>query len=649
MPRPLFPDANPSSLRIIAVGFHGLRALLETLAPQYESTAQVHVLDRAYDDALSQIQAMRERGRVDVVVAAGSNGEYLRQHLDLPVVLVQVDGLDMMHALSRALRTARRVALVTYGAVPTEIEHFNDLFGLKIELRAYRTTQDAEMMVQALKRLGVECIAAPGMVVDLAKLYGLEGVLLYSQESVRKAIDQALDIARIARLERARREKLNTILAQIKDGVLAVDLDERIDIINPAMEKIIGQGSASLIGQRLGAVAGELSLRDTLLSGRSQVERVQEVGRSVLVTTRLPITEQGRRTGAVLICQDPATIQRLDGSLRARSRSRSAPARYQLADIVGASPVIDHVKARALACAQSSATVLITGESGTGKELFAQGIHNAGTRRSKPFVAINCAAFPESLLESELFGYVEGAFTGSSRGGKAGLFEAAHTGTIFLDEIGEMPLSLQTRLLRVLQEREVLRIGATVPTHVDVRVMAATHRDLRASTLTGDFRSDLYYRLNILALAVPSLRERRGDIPLLARELAAKIAERIDGLDGAACETAVRAIEEASASYEWPGNVRELENLIERVLVFHGSGYSLGDRAADDLRQIVPELFAGEHEGAGTTGLKESRRTTELEHIRNVLAACGGDRTRAAKQLNISRSTLWRKLKQMQE
>src|SRR5690606_10829105 len=178
-------------------------------------------------------------------------------------------------------------------------------------------------------------------------------------------------------------------------------------------------------------------------------------------------------------------------------------------------------------CAQSSATVLIVGESGTGKELLAQGIHNASPRQSQPFVAINCAAFPDTLLESELFGYVDGAFTGSSRGGKVGLFEAAHTGTIFLDEIGEMPLSLQTRLLRVLQEKEVLRIGATEPTPVDVRVIAATHRNLTQQVLQGEFRQDLYYRLNILLMHLPALRDRREDLPLLARHLAEKIAGRL--------------------------------------------------------------------------------------------------------------------------
>src|SRR5690606_9213648 len=293
----------------------------------------------------------------------------------------------------------------------------------------------------------------------------------------------------------------------------------------------------------------------------------------------------------VLVCQDPVVIQRLDRSLRSRSRPALRHAKYGLSNLVGDSAALRAVKERALSCARSAATVLIVGESGTGKELLAQGIHNASERRAQPFVAINCAAFPEAWLESELFGYVEGAFTGSSRGGKMGLFEAAHTGTIFLDEIGEMPLSLQTRLLRVLQEREVLRIGATVPTPVDLRVIAATHRDLGRQVEEGQFRQDLYYRLNILGIRLPPLRERHGDLPLLVRHLAEKITLRL-GAPRRVEESWTQALVEAGRHYHWPGNIRELENLIERILVFRDHDEEAGPMTERELREIAPELFS---------------------------------------------------------
>lgn len=695
----LFHRLAGDRLRIVAVGFHGLRDLLEELAPQYSTIAEVLVLDKAYSDAVADIAAMRVIHPVDAVVSAGSNGSYLRQHLDLPVVLVKAGGLDIMRGLARASRHASRVALVTYGDVAPEVRHFCDTFGLSVALRSYTTEEDAETCVQALMAQGVEAIVAPGLVVDLARACGLEGVLLYSQGAVREAMDDAIEVARISRLEASRREKLNTILGKLKDGVVAVNMDERIETINPSMEALIGQPATQLIGQRLGEVSRALSLQSTLRSGETESEHVEQVGGKTVVVTRMPIIEQGRQTGAVLVCQDPVAIQRLDRNLRSRAQPRANITKYSLDHLVGQSRAITEVRARALTCAQSGATVLIIGESGTGKELLAQGIHHASARRNQPFVAINCAAFPESLLESELFGYVEGAFTGSSRGGKTGLFEAAHTGTIFLDEIGEMPPSLQTRLLRVLQEKEVLRLGATEPTPVDVRIIAATHRDLNAQVQAGAFRRDLFYRLNILLIKLPPLRERKDDLPLLARHLQEKVAQRLK-YRKPGDDSIVATIVDVSQHYDWPGNIRELENLIERTLVFRLPSLSSGI-TADELLGIAPELFAkpavnmpeGEepvngllqadrHESAGyetarhggnlhgagrqgsnagrgdntgdaiapmTQVLRHRRSAAELAHIRSVLDACHGNREAAAARLNISRTTLWRKLKLHEE
>jgi propionate catabolism operon transcriptional regulator len=215
--------------------------------------------------------------------------------------------------------------------------------------------------------------------------------------------------------------------------------------------------------------------------------------------------------------------------------------------------------------AKTDSTVLITGESGTGKELLAQGIHNASRRRGAPFVAINCAAFPETLLESELFGYEEGAFTGSRKGGKPGLLESAHTGTVFFDEIGDMSLPLQTRLLRVLQEREVLHLGSIEPTPIDVRVIAATHRDLRKNIAEGRFREDLFYRLNILRLHLPPLRERKADIPAITRWIIRGLGKRPEALSPA--DRLLQGLLPYLESYPWPGNIRELENITERAVL----------------------------------------------------------------------------------
>lgn len=336
---------------------------------------------------------------------------------------------------------------------------------------------------------------------------------------------------------------------------------------------------------------------------------------------------------------------RTDRRLRSpRSRSRFN-ARYHLYQLIGASAAMRTCARLAKQYASTDSTVLITGESGTGKEWLAQGIHNASSRNAAPFVAINCAALPETLLESELFGYEEGAFSGSRRGGKPGLIELAHSGTLFLDEIGDMPLALQTRLLRVLQEQEVLRLGGVEPISVNVRIIAATHRDLAARMVQEEFRADLYYRINVLRLHAPPLRDRRDDIPELARHLAQNIAER--STPRADLRTLLDTLMPALLAYAWPGNVRELANVIERAVV---SLPTLTQQAVtpDILQRCLPELYV---QPPSSVDQPSRNLHTHLQHVareqaRKMLDECDGDHEVAAKRLGISRSTLWRRLKQ---
>jgi len=630
--------------RIVAVGLHRIKDLLHGLAPSYALKAHIEVLDSGFETAVAGIRESSRSQPIDVLVAAGSNGAYLRQHLDLPVVLVRVAGFDIMSALGRARRISSRIALVTHGAIPAEVEQFNELFGLGIEQHSYRTTDEARHCVLGLRARGIEVVVAPGLVTDLAESAGMSGVFLYSQDAVREALDDAVEMARLSRMEAAKRERLNTILGQLRDGVVAVDMNERIEVLNPAMQRLLERPAANLIGRTLAEVAPELSLQRTLREPQAEIDELQKLGKRAVLASRLPITEQGIQTGAVLICQDPESIQRADRDLRARRHKPAIGVRYRLSDLIGTSPSITHARLLAAQYARSDATVLIFGESGTGKELLAQGIHAAGRRSNQPFIAINCGAFPESLLESELFGYEEGAFTGARRGGKLGLFEAAHTGTIFLDEIGEMPVSLQTRLLRVLQEREILRIGAIEPTRVDVRVIAATHRDLTKRIATGDFRRDLYYRLNILRLELPGLRQRRQDLPELAAHLARKIASRTGAI--ATVDPRLTRLLDATTDYAWPGNVRELENLIERIAMLENPA----DAALADtqLRNLIPEIFS-ENSPEPASCIATHREASEAQLIRGVLEECGGSYAKASKRLGISRTTLWRKLKRQRQ
>ena len=638
------PSSAETPPRILAIGFLRLKQLLHEVAPEYAARARVDVVDRGFDEALAEIEARRAAEGVDVLVAAGLHGEFLRSRTDLPVVLVKVGGFDLMLALARARSISPRIALVSFGSMRQEVDQFSRDFSLHIVQRSYHSEADAAACVRDLRDAGIEVVVAPGMVLGLAEQLGMRGVLLYSHDAVRAAIDDAVEVARAARIAAAKRERLNTLFEQLRDGVIAVDDSERIEAVNPPMQRLLGRTRQQLLGRVLGEVAPEFSLAATLRDGTEQVDDIVRLGGQTLVLSRAPIVERGVRTGAVLTCKDPATIQRVDRSLRARARPAALATRWRLSDIVGDSLAMRRAREQAQRFAHSDATVLVVGESGTGKELFAQGMHAASVRRTQPFVAINCAAFPESLLESELFGYEEGAFTGARKAGKPGLFEAAHTGTLFLDEIGDMPGSLQTRLLRVLQEREILRIGAIEPTPVDVRVIAATHRDLESRIEAGEFRRDLYYRLNILRLQLPSLRERREDLPRLAAHLLDKVLARGTAL--VARERLLAWLEECisgARDYAWPGNVRELENLVERVAC--AAAFDSAALSAQGLRELLPELARLGEAAGGAGGLAQRRAETEREVIERTLRECGGDQAQACARLGIARSTLWRKLR----
>jgi Nif-specific regulatory protein len=315
---------------------------------------------------------------------------------------------------------------------------------------------------------------------------------------------------------------------------------------------------------------------------------------------------------------------------------QAAESRVQFGNIVGRSPPMQQVYGLINKVADNSLPVLIQGESGTGKELVARAIHFNGPRRRKPFVTENCAAIPETLLESELFGHVKGAFTGAERD-RAGLFEQAHGGTLMLDEVGDMSAAMQARLLRVVQEGEIRRVGGERWAHVDVRLIAATHRDLNTEVREGRFREDLLYRLQVLVIPVPPLRERTEDIPLLVDHFLQKIARERDR-PVARLRTAVMDLLER---YRWPGNIRQLENTLQRLTLLAGDApITIGVVESD--RELRRTLIGETDDATPVFSLERS----EEQQIREALRAAGGNRTKAAKMLGISRATIFRKIKQ---
>jgi transcriptional regulator, propionate catabolism operon regulatory protein len=625
-----------------------LKHVFESVAPLYADTADIRVFDKAFEDAVQAANELVRSGEhVDAIIAAGAHGAYLHDHTEIPVVLVVPTATDILHALADARRFSRRIAFLNFRTPLPGLDPFTGAHGLEVEQRAYVTLEDAEASLVDLAARGFEVVVAPGPVCDIAQGVGLRAVLLHARSSACDAVDRAIEVARLTRAARARHERVAAVLDHVDAAVVAVDMEERIHSANRAVERLLGVPALSLIGKPLSTVAADLSVARVLGSGTEELGAVHKVGGRTLVVNRIPLREHGIQIGAVLTCQDPGAIQRVDRSLRSEHRPRRFVARHVLSGIVGTSQAIRDIRELAEDYAGTDATVLVTGESGTGKELLAQSIHNASRRRDHPFVAINCPAFPDTLLEAELFGYEEGAFTGARRGGRAGLFEAAHTGTIFLDEVGDIAYPLQSRLLRVLQERQVLRLGSNDPVPIDVRVIAATNRDLRTAVVEGDFREDLFYRLKVLHLHLPALRDRPEDVPAIAEMLLNRALVRYGA--PTALTRALALLLPHLQRYAWPGNVREMENVVERIAVLYAK------RSADQVREaevrtFVPELFeeAGPRlaEVRRSDGdLRSARELQEQETIHRVLEECGGNQTEAARRLRVARSTLWRKLK----
>ncbi|NPV70884.1 MAG: sigma-54-dependent transcriptional regulator [Firmicutes bacterium] len=450
---------------------------------------------------------------------------------------------------------------------------------------------------------------------------------------------------------------LEAIINSTQDAISVVDAEGKGLMINPAYTRLTGLTGEDVIGKppTVDIAEGEsmhLLVLETMQPVTGVPMKVGPGRREVLVDVA-PILVAGGLKGSVAVIHDKSEIIRLTEELdRVKHLVRRLEAKYTFEDIVAESPLMKSAVDQARRAARTPATVLLRGESGTGKELFAHAIHNLSQRKSGPFVRVNCAAIAESLLESELFGYVEGAFTGARRGGRRGMFEEADRGTIFLDEVGVMNLNLQSKILRVLQEKEVMRVGDTTPTKINVRIIAATNVNLEQAMENGKFREDLYYRLNVIPILIPPLRQRRGDIPGLVYWLIRKFNQEYGrSLKGASGEALERL-----CAYDWPGNVRELENILGRAIInmkysdtlietWHlpalGRPEPVG-RAADGLA-----AGAGAAQGGGEERLVDLMRRVEREAILSMLRATGWNKTESARRLGIATRSLYYKMERL--
>lgn len=604
-------------------------------------------LDKAPAVALREV----EEHNPEVLFSRGGTAESIREAVTIPVVSVQTTALDLLRTLRPFAGRVRKVAFFHYQKPMPEVQFVAQVLGIAIDEFTFYTKGEMVSRLIEAKTRGAELAFGGILVVEMRDVSGLEGVLVEAgEDAVQRAVNEAISIARIRRMEKQRQARMKTILDSVTDGILATDAANALTLMNPAAEKLLGVTAQEALGRDIRLVVPNTRAAEVLLSGRAEIDEIQDVGNTTIVTNRIPIMVNGKAVGVVCTFTEAHRIQQAERHLRGALKVKGFQARYRLDNILTSDPAMLALKDLTAMYAKTDATVLLEGESGTGKELFAQGIHKQSARSKENFVAVNCAAIPETLLESELFGYEEGAFTGARRQGKSGFFELAHKGTLFLDEVSELPLAIQARLLRVLQEREIVRVGGTHVLPVDVRIICATNRNLAEWTAAGNFRQDLYYRLNVLPISIPPLRERRGDIPQLAG-LFFRSKSRLSGDVPPPDEAAfAKDIVPALLAHDWPGNVRELRNTMERLAI--AASVMPGKSLQDILFQVWPQAKNRRHTAEASEAgcsLKTLTRNFERATITRLLGEHGQNQAKVAQLLGISRMSLWRKLQGLDE
>ncbi|AZR74630.1 sigma-54-dependent Fis family transcriptional regulator [Anoxybacter fermentans] len=439
---------------------------------------------------------------------------------------------------------------------------------------------------------------------------------------------------------------LALILNNLHEAVCVVNTEGIVVLWSKKSEKLYGVKAEQIVGNKLEDFFPNALLLK-VLKDKKPIENIYHSPRegSYVIISAIPLFINGEFVGAVSTDRDVTEVTNLTLELEKTKDklellqeevNKINEDKYSFGIILGKSKVIKEKIARARRVARTNSSVLITGESGTGKEVFARAIHQASGRKG-PFVAVNCSAIPENLFESEMFGYVGGAFTGALKKGKVGKFELANGGTLFLDEIGDMPMYMQVKLLRVLQEKKIVRVGSEKDIDVDVRIISATHRDLRAMVKENLFREDLYYRLNVVSIELPALRERKEDIPILLRHFICEFCKE-NNISVPKLKPEVLAV---LMSYSWKGNIRELKNTAEHLVVFSKNG----EIRLDSVPEYILEQTIGEDDREPVFDLQKAVERTEKEIIRKVMKMVEGNKSKAAKLLNIPRSTLYYKLK----
>jgi|LGOV01.1.fsa_nt_gb propionate catabolism operon transcriptional regulator len=620
-------DNMYNKLGIIATDYE-MKKTIEDLYPEETKSGDfmIEILDNEHIE--EQGRELETKGARAII---GRSGTYERSvgNVTVPLLRLRVTSSDIFRALIKGLEFKKKMVLILWDDIFFD-KTWTAFLPVEVDVHTFSAGNEIANIYRKVVSDNPECvIVGGGVVCSCARKDSVPSVFINaSKESIIETVNYAREVIGYLYRTEYQNELLTKTLNGVRDAVIAIDENEEVQLFNERAQDILKIGMSRVIGKKLSSVLPDLGfLIEDLKMRIEKKEELFRIRTSVITYSTSLIWGGHVVKGILLTFQDITRLQMLEQKIRRELSKKGLVAKYDFKDIVYSDELMEEVINKAKKIGQSDSAVVIYGESGTGKEILVQSVHQISKRNQAPFVAINCAALSESLLESELFGYEEGAFTGARKGGKPGVFELAHSGTIFLDEINSISSELQGKLLRVIEEKEVMRLGSDYIIPLDVRIISAANEDLKAMVKMKAFRSDLFYRLSSLEIQIPPLRERRKDIePLFIHFLKEfQIDEKIRWPN----PEELKSLTE----YDWPGNVRELRNVAERYIMF------------DEIELAQVEELPVFSAGDDTVDLKEIQKLIEGRIIAQLIKS-GLSKNEIAEKLGISRTALWKKTKQ---
>ena len=593
------------------------------------------------DEAIPVGMDMENNG-TDVIISRRGTAELLRERLHIPVLALMANPLDILITMKKAVMFGRQILITTFRKQLNGMEVLEEIFNVRIMQGIYHDSASLEQVIVAAKEKGVDVIIGGGVSMKYAHQCGLKGVELYiSEEALAFAIEDALSVAGLNRQEQEKLQRYKCIVDSTPDAIISINRSGGMTTMNKAAKQLFNIKDDNPERHALIDYLPKSNFMKIFDTRQPLFNKLEKINGDLHLANHFPVSVNNEVAGIVSIFRNAVNVIKDENEVR-RNFAKGLVAKYTIKDLIHSSSVMRDIVRKAMRYASSDSTIMINGETGTGKEILAQSIHNMGRRAKGPFVSINCAAIPDQLLENELFGHEEGAFTGARKGGKIGLFELAHNGSIFLDEIASTPPSIQASLLRVLQEKKVMRIGSDRLIPIDVRVLAASNKNLVEEVRSGRFREDLFYRLNVLIINMPPLRERIEDLVIIIADLMKRISDKYGIKPISIPDHYIHKL----MKHTWSGNIRQLENFIERLLLLSDSIFD-----PDIFDELFQELEthnisdSNVHAHVVRQDTTKKMEYTQKKIIDEVLIDAKYCKTKAAQMLGISRTTLWRKMK----